>query len=275
MADVLFEKGFSKLLVTANELPRLFLDLDPTYPGPTQADDFPAITLGWLRTGAVLQFQAVLAVLAHPQCAGEAEILLRPMLDALGHVIFIHEGVPDAADKSAATRALCLELGVEKQRKVEVLDRFLVMDEEERDFYIQKADRRVAEIQGLHARAGCTCPGRGFSAAVQTLRQVGKGDRAYGMLHDQWVWSSGAAHSFFPSRLYRPGPEGFTFVGGEVRAGFRAMLLKDAIDIMVDMGSRILIVNGVDEAKRRRLIYWAAQYVENPPLRNALRGEFD
>ncbi len=275
MADALFEKGFSKLLATANELPRLLLDLDPTYPGPTQPDDFPAVTLGWLRTAAVLQFQALLAVLAHPQCAGEAEILLRPMLDALGQVIFIDAGIPNAAEQNAATRALCLELGIEKQRRLEVRDRFLVMDEQERDFYVQQADRRLAQIQALHTGTGCTCPGRRYSAAVQTLREIGEDDRSYGMLHDQWIWSSGAAHSYFPSRLYRPGPEGFTIVGGEVRAGFRAMILKHAIDIVVDLGSRILTVNGVAETEKRRLIHWAAQYVETPPLRNALRGEFD
>jgi hypothetical protein len=64
-------------------------------------------------------------------------------------------------------------------------------------------------------------------------------------------------------------------VGGEVRAGFRACLLNSAVGVMVDIGACILAINGVAGAERRRLTYWLAQYVETPPLRNALRGEFD
>jgi len=275
MTDRLFEKAFANLLVSANELPKLLLDLDPTYPGPVRSDDFPAVTLGWLRSAAVLQFQGVLAVLMHPQCAGEAEILLRPLLDALGHVIFIHEGIPDGTHRTPGTRALCLEFGIARQRDTEIAERFLAIDDEDRVALVSDARARLEQVRVRHQDTGCTCLGRSFSAVRETLRHLGLTDRSYAMLHDQWIWSSGAAHSYFPSRLYRAGPDGFTVVGSEVRPGFRAMVLKHAIDVLADLGERILHVNGTREDQRNRLTYWVANFVETPPLRNALRGEFE
>jgi hypothetical protein len=270
------ESAFLSLLNRANELPQLISDLDPTFPGPVALDEYPATTLGWLRSSASLTFQATLAVLAIPFCAGEAEILARTLIEGFAHAAYIYDGSGDESSKqrTARCRAICLELGIAKQRMKEITSRLMMPTGADRSLLQEGVSETLARIETLHAAEGCTCRGRGFQVQ-RTLSDLAAFGPAGAIIHDEWFMYSGAAHSFMPSRIYSQTAEGQTLVGGPIRFGARAMLLKLAVDILHLLGICVLVTNDAPRSALDRLRFWVAEYTEIPPLRNALRGEFD
>lgn len=263
-----------KLLHEAQELPQILLDLDPKFGGPVQHDDFPSVTLGWLRTAAVLQYQAVVTLLAHPTCASEAELLLRPLLESFAHTVWIDEGVAGGGNRTARCCAVCLEFGI-AQYRLGSLPGMRGLAAHEREELATGIRERVEQLRQLHAAEGCTCRGRRYSAAKTTIDTLSSMDARYDALCQQWDWSSSGLHVFEPNRMYRRLPDGNALIGAPIRPGWRATMLTLVINVLSELGSRTLRVQGVAPEAQARLTYWSAEFLERPPLRNALRGEFE
>lgn len=272
--DELFQRGFTKQLVAANELPQLILDIDPTVPGPILPNEFPARTLGWLRSAAILEYKAVITLLANAECGGEAEHIMRPLIDTFCHVVWIQEGVDGGGSRSVRCRALCLDLGVARYR-LRGLAGERGLSAAERARYTADLEDQVQEFRRLHDAEGCRCKGRTYRSATTTLHALARADPRYEALVQQRRWSSSALHVFEPGRMARGLGDGRTLIGGPVRAGWRATMLLAAVDILAEVGVRLFHALGMARPDQDRLIHWKANFVELPPLRNALRGEFD
>lgn len=268
------ERGIRRLIQQANGLPELLLKLDPTYPGPIEHDDHPAVTLGALRTAALLQYGAILTLTAQPDVAGEAEILLRSLIEALAHVAWIHEGVGGRIrdERDAGARAICFDLGIAHRRAYDAQG-FLVDEPGDRRTLIAMANEALDDARKRHAATGCQC--RGYRLQTQHVLRALALDNGSRQIHDAWIMGSGAAHNFMPTRLYRGNPDGTTQVGAPIKHGMRAYLLAITVTVFRQTGQRILLAHGVAQTEVDRLRHWEANYFETPPLRNALRGEFD
>jgi len=173
-------------------------------------DKYPEATLSKLRVQAVFTYAGILRLLDEPLTAFAAEPLLRVLLEAFAHLVWIHDGEkdrPSAAqdiclgDNSVPgctpeRRAVCLDLGIWSSLNRALGDALPEsFDEGAPAAVAEKLDRLIQ----LHAAMGCVGRGRtnrDVRPILRSLRGISRVTWAY----DLWKVSSGVAHLAMPGR---------------------------------------------------------------------------
>lgn len=140
-------------------------------PAMLRWDDFPRITFLRLETAARLAFEAGLWLLRNPPVAYGAEVHLRTLMEAMAHVTWIAglDRVP-FTPAQAKQRAICFDFGA--AREVQRLSDSIPTRYHDDATSRKGADGRLREFGRIHQGTGCSCTGRLWSAASQTLKDM-------------------------------------------------------------------------------------------------------
>jgi hypothetical protein len=258
-----FEARFAPLRSSARDIPAILAREDRSVPG----DQFPEATAERQILAVTPLYHAAVAALAEPETSLGALALMRPLIETWMHMYFIM-GEDDMAD--AACRAIRLEAGW----AADTLG-LVRASGEELASEIDKAQRRLDEIESLRNRRRCKGGRRGYGDADQTARTMAaKLDIDW--LMGAWRSSSQMVHAAGWDWSIEAQGDG-TVAAIHPTPSHRAARLNHLVVLYYNVAQTYLVITGIDlDSDVARAIHKASfDILENRWLARMIDGDFD